>query len=172
MDRRNFLELPVLGGGAVFASALPGCASDETRRREPVMTSGALSRTRLGSMHDVMAGYVERGEVPGIVTLVSRRGEAFRLGYGFGLELPFDSPMQKALNEKKAAVGPQPPEAKSPEEWIGRFATLLFEKGNEAFVRHECELKTGERFRNTEFFRIEEDRVKEVEVYFGSTTTS
>ena len=26
-------------------------------------------------MHDVMAGYVERGEVPGIITLVSRRGE-------------------------------------------------------------------------------------------------
>jgi CubicO group peptidase (beta-lactamase class C family) len=26
-------------------------------------------------MHDVMAGYVERGEVPGIVTLVSRHGE-------------------------------------------------------------------------------------------------
>jgi len=26
-------------------------------------------------MHDVMAGYVDRGEVPGIVTLVSRRGE-------------------------------------------------------------------------------------------------
>jgi CubicO group peptidase (beta-lactamase class C family) len=26
-------------------------------------------------MHDVMAGYVERGEVPGLVTLISRRGE-------------------------------------------------------------------------------------------------
>ena len=26
-------------------------------------------------MHDVLDGYVERGEVPGIVTLVSRRGE-------------------------------------------------------------------------------------------------
>jgi CubicO group peptidase (beta-lactamase class C family) len=26
-------------------------------------------------MHDVMAGYVERGELPGLVTLVSRRGE-------------------------------------------------------------------------------------------------
>jgi CubicO group peptidase (beta-lactamase class C family) len=26
-------------------------------------------------MHDVMAGYVERGDVPGLVTLVSRRGE-------------------------------------------------------------------------------------------------
>jgi hypothetical protein len=29
----------------------------------------------LGRMHDVMAGYVERGEVPSLVTLVSRRGE-------------------------------------------------------------------------------------------------
>src|SRR5438046_10716618 len=27
-------------------------------------------------MHDVMAGYAERGEVPGIVTAVSRRGDA------------------------------------------------------------------------------------------------
>src|SRR5438552_17529628 len=26
-------------------------------------------------MHDVMAGHVERGELPGLVTLVSRRGE-------------------------------------------------------------------------------------------------
>ena len=35
----------------------------------------SLSKARLGRMHDVMAGYVERGDVPGIVTLVSRRGE-------------------------------------------------------------------------------------------------
>ena len=39
------------------------------------MSNGGLSRVRLGRMHDIMAGYVERGEVPGIVTLVSRRGE-------------------------------------------------------------------------------------------------
>ena len=39
------------------------------------MSTGGLSRARLGRMHDVMAGYVERGEVPGLVTLVSRRGE-------------------------------------------------------------------------------------------------
>ncbi len=39
------------------------------------MSNGGLSEARLGRMHDVMAGYVERGEVPGIVTLVSRRGE-------------------------------------------------------------------------------------------------
>src|SRR5919197_2428504 len=39
------------------------------------MSTGGLSRARLGRMHDVMAGYVERGDVPGLVTLVSRRGE-------------------------------------------------------------------------------------------------
>src|SRR6266545_2718410 len=39
------------------------------------MSTGGLSKARLGRMHDVMAGYVERGDMPGIVTLVSRRGE-------------------------------------------------------------------------------------------------
>jgi ketosteroid isomerase-like protein len=44
----------------------------------------------------------------------------------------------------------------------------LFEKGNEAFVRYECETKSGGRFRNTEFIRVEGDKIKEVEVYYGS----
>src|SRR5258708_31243457 len=39
------------------------------------MSSGALSRARLGRMHEVMAGHVARGQVPGLVTLISRRGE-------------------------------------------------------------------------------------------------
>ena len=39
------------------------------------MTIGGWSKARLRRMHDVMAGYVERGDVPGIVTLVSRHGE-------------------------------------------------------------------------------------------------
>jgi CubicO group peptidase (beta-lactamase class C family) len=39
------------------------------------MSNGGLSKARLGRMHDVMTGYVERGEVPGVVTLVSRCGE-------------------------------------------------------------------------------------------------
>lgn len=33
------------------------------------------SRPRLGRVHDVLAGYVERGAVPGVISLVSRRGE-------------------------------------------------------------------------------------------------
>jgi CubicO group peptidase (beta-lactamase class C family) len=40
------------------------------------MSTGGLSSVRLGRMHEVMAGYVERGEVPGLITLVSRHGEA------------------------------------------------------------------------------------------------
>ncbi len=36
------------------------------------MSTAGLSKARLGRMHDVMAGYVERGEVPGIVTLLRR----------------------------------------------------------------------------------------------------
>ncbi|HKO09957.1 MAG TPA: serine hydrolase domain-containing protein, partial [Alphaproteobacteria bacterium] len=39
------------------------------------MRSGGFSKARLGRMREVMAGYVERGEVPGVVTLVSRHGE-------------------------------------------------------------------------------------------------
>jgi CubicO group peptidase (beta-lactamase class C family) len=37
--------------------------------------AGGLSQTRLARMHDVMSRYVESGRLPGLVTLVSRRGE-------------------------------------------------------------------------------------------------
>ena len=49
--------------------------TDEAERRKQVMSTAGLSKARLSRMHKVMAGYVERGEVPGLVTLVSRRGE-------------------------------------------------------------------------------------------------
>jgi hypothetical protein len=39
------------------------------------MGTGGLSSARLGRMHEVMAGRVERGYVPGLVTLIDRRGE-------------------------------------------------------------------------------------------------
>src|SRR5690348_15134982 len=41
------------------------------------MSNAGLSWQRLDRMHDVMAGHVERGAVPGIVTLVSRHGETY-----------------------------------------------------------------------------------------------
>src|SRR5882762_1396445 len=39
------------------------------------MSTGGLSKARLDRMHDVMSGYIDRGQMPGLVTLVSRRGE-------------------------------------------------------------------------------------------------
>jgi CubicO group peptidase (beta-lactamase class C family) len=40
-----------------------------------MMSAGGFSKARLGRLHDIMAGHVERGEVPGLVTLLCRRGE-------------------------------------------------------------------------------------------------
>ena len=39
------------------------------------MRDGGLSADRLRRLHGVMTGYVERGEVPGLVTMIARRGE-------------------------------------------------------------------------------------------------
>src|SRR3979490_1092815 len=48
-----------------------GDQNDEIEQR----MNAALSDKALRHMHDVMSGYVERGEVPGLVTFVSRRQE-------------------------------------------------------------------------------------------------
>jgi 5'-3' exonuclease len=39
------------------------------------MSTSGLSKARLARMHNMMAGHVERSDVPGLVTLISRRGE-------------------------------------------------------------------------------------------------
>lgn len=46
------------------------------------MSAGQLSPARLSRMRDVMAGYVERKELPGMVTLLSRRGETHCEAFG------------------------------------------------------------------------------------------
>ena len=48
----------------------------------------------------------------------------------------------------------------------------LFEKGNEAFVRYEGTRYDGGKWRCTEFFRIEGNKIKEVEVYFAALPDS
>jgi hypothetical protein len=44
----------------------------------------------------------------------------------------------------------------------------LFEIGQEAFVRYELTLNSGVSFRNTEFLRLKDGKIQEVEVYFGN----
>lgn len=42
-----------------------------------MMSVAGFSKTRLGQLHEVLAGHVERGEAPGLVTAVYRRGETY-----------------------------------------------------------------------------------------------
>jgi ketosteroid isomerase-like protein len=44
----------------------------------------------------------------------------------------------------------------------------LIEGDNEAFVLYECRPKAGVPFSNAEFFRIENGKVSEVRVFYGS----
>jgi ketosteroid isomerase-like protein len=46
----------------------------------------------------------------------------------------------------------------------------LFAEGNEGFVTYECERTDGGMFRNTEFFQTDGDKIRHVDVYFGSDT--
>lgn len=45
----------------------------------------------------------------------------------------------------------------------------IFVNGEEAFVRYKAVQKDGKMFRNTEFMRIKDNKIIEVEVYFGRT---
>jgi CubicO group peptidase (beta-lactamase class C family) len=87
LDRRAFLK----GSAASAALVAPATVLAQSPEAEPAQRSvpdqigkkgatisnGGLSRARLGRMHDVMAGHVEQGGMPGLVTLVSRHGEVF-----------------------------------------------------------------------------------------------
>jgi PhnB protein len=50
--------------------------------------------------------------------------------------------------------------------------THIFDKGGQVFVRYKCETTTGEEFRNTEFFTVEGEKIRSVEVFFGSEEAS
>ena len=76
IDRRKFVELTALGGGAILLGSLPGCDP-----RTPGADSAAaavghgFSEAGLQRMHDTFAAHVASGKAPGLVTLVSRRGQ-------------------------------------------------------------------------------------------------
>jgi ketosteroid isomerase-like protein len=55
-------------------------------------------------------------------------------------------------------------------DWVERQQLeKIFVEGEEAFVTYEVETKDGKRFRNTEFFRFNGDRIRSITVYFGAT---
>jgi ketosteroid isomerase-like protein len=55
-------------------------------------------------------------------------------------------------------------------DWIERHELeRIFVEGDEAFVTYKCVAKGGKNFRNTEFFSLEGDKIKRIDVYFGAT---
>jgi ketosteroid isomerase-like protein len=55
-------------------------------------------------------------------------------------------------------------------DWIERQALeKIFVEGEEAFVTYEVVAKDAKRFRNTEFFRFDGERIRSIDVYFGAT---
>ena len=55
-------------------------------------------------------------------------------------------------------------------DWIERQQLeKIFVDGGEAFVTYEVMTKDGKRFRNTEFFCFDGDRIRSIDVYFGAT---
>jgi CubicO group peptidase (beta-lactamase class C family) len=84
LDRREFLKVAtaaaIVAPGdapapANFISPNRTLTSDETERKDRPMSNGGFSPSRLELMREVMAGYVKRGDMPGLVYLISRRGE-------------------------------------------------------------------------------------------------
>ncbi|HVX09800.1 MAG TPA: serine hydrolase domain-containing protein [Pirellulales bacterium] len=76
------VALKVAAAGAALAPAPlaaklaePEEAASKTEGRTKVMNKGGFSEKRLARLHDCLAGFVERGEMPGLVGLVCRRGE-------------------------------------------------------------------------------------------------
>ena len=55
-------------------------------------------------------------------------------------------------------------------DWIERQQLeKIVVEGDEAFVSYEVVTKEGKRFRNTEFFRFDGDKIRSIDVYFGAT---
>ena len=76
----------------------------------------------------------------------------------------FTSPYDHRVDRETYFKRCWPYNEQSPTYEIGK----LLEKDNEAFILYDCRTNSGGGSRNTEFFTIEGNKIKEVEVYFGS----
>lgn len=45
----------------------------------------------------------------------------------------------------------------------------IMEEGDDVFVLYDCVMRDGARFRNTEFFTFEGEKLRRVEVFFGAS---
>jgi ketosteroid isomerase-like protein len=78
----------------------------------------------------------------------------------FTFTSPRDDHISKATFFERCLPGSQ--------QFLTHNIEKLFVQGNEAFVLYQAELKDGTTFRNTEYYKLEGNKIKEVEVFFGS----
>jgi CubicO group peptidase (beta-lactamase class C family) len=95
LDRRTFLKSTTASAALASPATITAARARPSRTtgRNLSMSASGLSRARLDRLHDVMAGYVDRGQVPGIVALISRRGELHVVALGT-LSVGDKSPVQ------------------------------------------------------------------------------
>jgi CubicO group peptidase (beta-lactamase class C family) len=92
------------------------------------VTASNLSAGGLGRLHDVMSGYVDRGTVPGLVSVVSRSGEPHvdaigRTAFDGGADVtPATIFRISSMTKPITAVATLIP--LEPGEWTRRFSTL------------------------------------------------
>ena len=99
LDRRTFLKTAAasaaLASPASTAHSISNSSlSNRAMKKGSVMTNTNLSNGHLSRMHDVMAGYVTRGELPGLISLLSRGDDVHVNAIG-RLALTTESPMQR-----------------------------------------------------------------------------
>jgi CubicO group peptidase (beta-lactamase class C family) len=70
--RGKWWTIALLAGAVASIASLPGCRSDDEGSDD---TPQAFTKEGLENVHATMAGYVDRGALPGLVTLLNRRGE-------------------------------------------------------------------------------------------------
>jgi CubicO group peptidase (beta-lactamase class C family) len=85
---------PWIARSAVAVSASTTVSAENRERSMAAMNGGGLSEDRLERMDQIMAGVVERGDLPGLVALVSRGGQTHVTAVGTR-EFDGNTPMER-----------------------------------------------------------------------------
>ena len=108
-------------------------------------------RNRAGNIRAIFAAYLSN----------DRKAVEDALADDFRFTSPYDDEIDKATYFVRCWRNA---------DWIEQHELeRIFVEGDEAFVTYKCVAKGGRKFRNTEFFRFEGERIKRIDVYFGAT---
>src|SRR4051794_31714065 len=84
------------------------------------MSASSLSTVRLARMREVLTGHVARGDLPGLVALVARRGEVHVEAIG-SMEAGGGSPWSRGTSPRKTVTPSSTPP--TPRSWVAAKPT-------------------------------------------------